>query len=150
MKFIKAHHDVQDLAVDIEKYIQNKEYNAEDLVVVTLEEHVSDVKSMVSTDIETVNENDFKTEEPLNNYGLAGKDVKLYDSVLRSGGYVVLLKDEDHAFTENESDKRGNNKSDDVNLHAPGFGVDIDNPDSSTENHEDNFNPENPNPQAGE
>lgn len=152
MKFVTAHQNVEDLVAELENFIQSGAFHANNLVVVTLEEHASDLKSMVPTEIETVKESDFEDNEPLNNHGLDKSDVDLYDDVLRKGGYVVLQKDNNEHTPEKVSDdeqidKTGSSK--DVELHAPGFGVDIEDPDSSAENHEDNFNPDNPNPQAG-
>ncbi|MCC5889122.1 MAG: hypothetical protein JJU01_01045 [Alkalibacterium sp.] len=150
MKFVTAHQNVEDLVAELENYIQSGTFHANNLVVVTLESHASDLKSMVPIEVETVKESDFDENKPLNHHGLDEKTVELYDDVLRNGGYVVLQKDEKHGVTDNRSaDSKPNSEgSNDVELHAPGFGVDIDDPDSSAENHEDNFNPDNPNPQA--
>lgn len=151
MKFVTAHQNVEDLVAELENFIQSGAYHANNLVVVTLQEHESELKSMVPTEVETVKESDFDENEPLNNHGLDEKSVELYDDVLRNGGYVVLQKDNDYSPSDRDNSKEHSEhtQSDGVDLHAPGFGVDIDDPDSSADNHEDNFNPDNPNPQAG-
>lgn len=150
MKFVVAHQNVEDLVAELENLIQSGTYRESNLIVVTLEEHADNLKSMVPTDIETVKEKDFKENKPLDYHGLDKKAVELYDDILKNGGYVVFEKNVNDAFSNNDNEKERyvHSNSDEIDLHAPGFGVDIDDPNSSDKNHEDNFNPDNPNPEA--
>lgn len=144
MKFVVAHQNIEDLVAELEKLIQSGTYPESNLVVVTLEEHADNLKSMVPTDIETVKEKDVKENKPLDYHGLDKKAVELYDDMLKNGGYVVFEKN----INDTEKEYSTPSGSDEIDLHAPGFGVDIDDPNSNDKNHEDNFNPNNPNPEA--
>lgn len=144
MKFITAQQSLEDFATEAENLIQSGAYHANALLVVTLEEHASEIESMVPIEIETVKEEDFKNTNPLDGHDLDEKEVSLYDDILRRGGYVLFEKDKENKEIVKEED----NEAEDIELHAPGFGVDLEEPDSDESNHEDNFNPENPNPQG--
>lgn len=141
MKFISAHHTIEEFVSELESLIQNGTYRADNLLIVTLEEHASDLKSLVAVEIETVSEDALKDDKPLNKHGLDDQSVELYDDILRRGGYVLL------ETIDNKDEKQTDNK-DEVGLHAPGFGVTPEKPQSDETNHEDNFNPDNPNPSA--
>ncbi|MCC5894935.1 MAG: hypothetical protein JJU16_05675 [Alkalibacterium sp.] len=141
MKFVTAHQSVEEFVAELENLIQSGAFHANNLLVVTLEEHASDLKSLVPVEIETVNEGDFNEKAPLNNHGLDDHSIELYDDILRRGGYVLLEKENPQKdLAESHS------KKDEVELHAPGFGVDPDKPKSDDESHGDHLNPENTNP----
>lgn len=144
MKFVTAQQSLEEFATEVENLIQSGAYHANALLVVSLEEHVSELKSMVPIEIESVKEEDFKNSHPLDGHDLDEKEVSLYDDILRRGGYVLFEKDKEKKEVVKEED----NKEEDIGLHAPGFGVDLEEPDSDETSHEDNFNPENPNLQG--
>lgn len=141
MKFVSAHQSIEEFVSEVENLIQSGAFHANNLLALTREEHASDLKSLVPVEIETISEEVFKDNAPLNNHGLDDHSVELYDDILRRGGYVLLEK-ENGKQHESKSEER----TEDIGLHAPGFGVDPDDPQSDASNHEDNFNPDNPNP----
>ncbi|GAA0474693.1 hypothetical protein IRB23SM22_21950 [Alkalibacterium sp. s-m-22] len=93
MKFVTAQQSLEAFATEVENLIQSGAYHANALLVVSLEEHVSEVKSMVPIEIESVKEEDFKNSHPLDGHGLDEKEVSLYDDILKRGGYVLFEKD---------------------------------------------------------
>ncbi|OJF92509.1 hypothetical protein [Alkalibacterium sp. 20] len=150
MKFIVAHQDVIEMAVEMEKLLQSGVYKLEELVIVCAEERQSDIESMVSVKIDTVNadEQNDDNQSTMRDHRLEGNNQRLYDGMIYRGGYV-LMEDDKVPFLE--ALKPTTNKQDDDskpnNMYAPRFGVDLKGPESDATNHEDNFNPDNPNPQ---
>lgn len=150
MKFIVAHQDVIEMAVEMEKLLQSGVYKREELVIVCAEERQSDIESMVSVKIDTVNaeEQNDDDQSTMRDHRLEGNNQGLYDGMIYRGGYVLM---EDDKLPFLEALKPITDKQDDgskpINMHAPGFGVDLKDPKSDPTNHEDKFNPVDPNPQ---
>ncbi|MFO8069813.1 MAG: hypothetical protein R6U02_07590 [Alkalibacterium sp.] len=142
MKFIVAHQEVNDMVVAIEELLQSGAYKRENLVIVCGEDRQSDIKSMVSVKIDTVNAAEFadSKQSTMRNHLLEGKNRHLYDEMISNGGYVLL---EDDTVSSVETVKPVTNETDDhsklENMHAPGFGVDFKEPKSDATNHEDNL-----------
>lgn len=143
MKFVTAHQSVEEFVSEMENLIQSGAFHADNLLAITLKEHATELKSLVPVEIETVDEKDFKDSDPLNNHGLDEHSVELYDDILRRGGYVLLDKENGR-----ENKKKATDEKENIELSAPGFGVDLKAPQSDETNHEDNFNPNDPNPET--
>ncbi|WP_423189518.1 hypothetical protein ACO1PF_00975 [Alkalibacterium sp. f15] len=150
MKFIVAHQDVTDMAVEMEELLQSGAYKREELVIVCAEERQSAIESMVSVKIDTVNtdEQNDDDQSTMKEHRLEGNNQHLYDGMIHKGGYV-LMEDDKEPFVE--AVKPTTDEQDDGskpgNMHVPGFGVDLKDPKSDATNHEDNLNPDDSNPQ---
>ncbi len=60
MKFLHAEQQIGNMVAEVEKFIQEKSYSKEELVLVCLPEHRSNCESMVEIDVETVDPQDVK------------------------------------------------------------------------------------------
>lgn len=168
MKFIYAQQQIGNMVAEIEKYIQNKTYSKDELVLICTEDHRSNCESMVEIDVETVDPNDLSDENshPLDKYHLEDDNMDVYDDMISRGGFILLAKEAatpSHRNDMNTTFKEDQPKNDDhtteikdtsneptedlsEEITAPGFGVDFNEPQSDAETHEDVFNPEDPNP----
>lgn len=170
MKFVHAEQELEMMVAEIEKYIQNKAFTKDELVLVCSESHRSSSKSMVEIAVDTFEPADLKEEDshPLEKYHIEKSNLKLYDDMVAKGGYVLLAKeDSTPAHKEEMKTSLANSESDNADashkkeiedatgmeedytedsIKAPGFGVNQNEPRSDAETHEDVFNPEDPNP----
>lgn len=143
MRFISAYQEIDKLVTDVEGLLQSKKLDRKDILLICLESHRSKVARMLDIPMETVDE---ESENPLDKYDLRDDSYDLYDNLILTGGYVLLgRKDKvDDSMLDSSSEDVERHSS----MHAPGFGVSMDAPDSDETNHEDNFNPDNKNPQV--
>lgn len=170
MKYLHAEQQIGNMVAEVEKYIQEKSYSKDELVLICTEEHRSNVESMVEIDVETVDPKEVKETDDhlLDKYDLDDANMDVYDDMITRGGFILLAKEastpshrddmnttfnEGQADTDDHSHKKeikdtteGSDKTSSENVTAPGFGVNFNEPQSDAETHEDVFNPEDPDP----
>ena len=170
MKFLHAEQQIGNMVAEVEKFIQEKSYSKEELVLVCLPEHRSNCESMVEIDVETVDPQDVKDTDDhlLEKYDLDEADMDVYDNMIIRGGFILLAKkaaqpshrdepsttfsesqsatDSDSHTKEIEQDPGRAKEPSQENITPPGFGVNFNDPQSDSETHEDVFNPEDPDP----
>ncbi len=145
MKFISAFQRVDILAAEIEDLIQEDHLSPNDFKVLCLDERRDDIESMVSVPVETVSEDELDNDFLIDKYGVEDSSLTTYINLIRSGGYILIGEE---SIEDGDKDQKLENTANQNEWHAPGFGVNLREPKSDKTNHEDNFNPDNPNPQT--
>lgn len=146
MRFISAYQELDKMVADVERLLQNKEIDRKDILLICLESRRSEISRMLDIPMETVKDDSDEAQNPLDKYDLTESSYDLYDNLILTGGYVLLGRKD--KIDDTVLDSTGGSEERHSTMHASGFGVNMDVPDSDETNHEDNFNPDNPNPQA--
>lgn len=90
MKLISAQHSLEDLSAEVEKRVQQEKCVRRELLIVCLEEHESDVRSLTDIEVDLLDEQKLSDENVLNHYQLDTSSEKMYANVLLRGGFLLL------------------------------------------------------------
>lgn len=90
MKLISAQHSLEDLSAEVEKRVQQEKCVRRELLIVCLEEHESDVRSLTDIEVDLLDEQKLSEENVLNHYQLDTSSEKMYANVLLRGGFLLL------------------------------------------------------------
>lgn len=90
MEFHRAYLELEELVEELEKMKQLEHIKAADLLVVTIEDHVGEVKNLTNVKVETPENTNLTKEALLKEHGLDQETVDRYSKTVQRGGYVLL------------------------------------------------------------
>lgn len=131
MKFLGAYQSVNELSEKVAILEEEQGKKADQLVLVTKEEHKEEAVNLLDIKVETIDDELAGDKEPLERFGLSHDDAQLYDETIRLGGYVLLEREETtppHSTGTRDAEEDPISYQGSGDIPAPGFGVSQDDP----------------------
>lgn len=90
MEFHRAYLELEELAEELEKMKQVEHIKATELLIVTIQDHVAEVKNLTNVKVETPENTNLTRESLLEEHGLDQETIDRYAKTVQRGGYILL------------------------------------------------------------